>query len=566
MFLPTTLDEVHALGWDGLDVILVTGDTYIDHPSSGAAVIGKLLHRAGYRVGIIAQPDVKTDEIARLGEPRLFWGVTGGCVDSMVANYTATKRRRKTDDYTPGGINNRRPDRAVVAYANVIRRYFKRTSPIVLGGIEASLRRVAHYDYWDDRLRRSILFDAKADYILYGMADLSVLELANAFSNGDDPKLIRGLCHISGKQPVDYLELPSYEAVIESKSAFIDMFQIFYRNNDAITARGLCQSHGDRFLVQNPPALPLSQSQLDEIYSLEYEREVHPYYARQGHVRAMETIRFSITTHRGCYGECNFCAIAVHEGRTVQSRSSGSIIQEAERITHLPAFKGIINDVGGPTANMYGWECSRKLNHGSCPDRRCLTPVRCALMRPDHRTQIHLLRELRQLHGIRKIFVASGIRYDLILADKQYGCSYLREIIQHHISGQMKIAPEHTEEHVLYLMGKPPGDSLLRFTSMFEKLTAEAGKEQYLTYYLIAAHPGCTEDDMRRMRVFASQKLHLLPEQVQIFTPTPSTYSSLMYYTEMDPFTGKPIFVEKNTKRKAAQKDIITGKNKTMRK
>ena len=293
------------------------------------------------------------------------------------------------------------------------------------------------------------------------------------------------------------------------------------------------------------------------MYSIEFERAVHPHYARQGHVKALETIQFSITTHRGCYGECNFCAIAVHEGRTVQSRSPESIIAEAARITRLPGFKGILSDVGGPTANMYGWECSKKLKQGSCAHRRCLTPERCQLMRPNHQPQIALLRELRKIPGIRKVFVASGIRYDLILADKPHGRAYLREIVQHHVSGQMKIAPEHSEDKVLRHMGKPGRDSLLKFKTMFETLSAEAGKEQYLTYYLIAAHPGCTEEDMRRMKTFVSQKLHIHPEQVQVFTPTPSTYSSLMYYTEMDPFTGQPIFVEKDLRRKSTQKELI---------
>lgn len=558
MFLPTTPEELAALGWDVLDVILVTGDTYIDHPSSGTAVIGKILHSAGYRVGIIAQPDITSPaEITRLGEPRLFWGVTGGCVDSMVANYTATKRKRKSDDYTPGGENNRRPDRAVIVYANAIRKYFKTTRPIVLGGIEASLRRVAHYDYWDDKIRRSILFDSKATYLLYGMADDSILEFANTLASGTSPESIRGLCFISKKPPEGYLELPAFETVAEDKHAFIEMFHTFYQNNDAITAQGLCQRHGDRFLVQNPPAYPLSEARLDEVYSIEFERAVHPHYARQGHVKALETIQFSITTHRGCYGECNFCAIAVHEGRTVQSRSPESIVAEAARITRLPGFKGILSDVGGPTANMYGWECSKKLKQGSCAHRRCLTPERCQLMRPNHQPQIALLRELRKIPGIRKVFVASGIRYDLILADKPHGRAYLREIVQHHVSGQMKIAPEHSEDKVLRHMGKPGRDSLLKFKTMFETLSAEAGKEQYLTYYLIAAHPGCTEEDMRRMKTFVSQKLHIHPEQVQVFTPTPSTYSSLMYYTEMDPFTGQPIFVEKDLRRKSTQKELI---------
>jgi len=561
MFLPSTRSELDALGWAALDVILVSGDSYIDHPASGAAVIGRVLEKAGYRVGIIAQPDIHSEkDIARLGAPRLFWGVTGGCVDSMVANYTATQKKRRQDDYTPGGENNRRPDRAVIAYANLIRRYFKTPGPIVLGGIEASLRRVAHYDYWDDRIRRAILFDAKADYLLYGMAEKSVLALAQALRAGQPDLEIRGLCYLAKTPPPEAVDLPSYEEVIADKLAFIRMFHLFYQNNDALTARTLCQRHGDRYLVQNPPEAPLKQAELDEIYDLPFERRVHPFDAQGGAVRALETIRFSISTHRGCYGECNFCAIAVHEGRTVQWRSQESVVAEATRVTQLPGFKGYLSDVGGPTANMYGYECEKKLGLGSCANRRCLTPEICRLMRPDHRKQIQLLERLRQIPGIKKVFVASGIRYDLVLADRMHGRAYLRAVVNHHVSGQMKIAPEHSENNVLRHMGKPGNDSLLRFKAMFETLTAEAGLPQFLTYYLIAAHPGCTEADMRRMKDFVSSKLHITPEQVQVFTPTPSTYASLMYYTELDPFTLQPIFVEKNLHAKELQKEIITEK------
>ena len=561
MFLPSTRSEIEALGWDALDVILVSGDSYIDHPASGIAVIGRVLEKAGYRVGVIAQPDISTEkDIARLGEPRLFWGISGGCVDSMVANYTATQKKRRQDDYTPGGENNRRPDRAVIAYANLIRRYFKGTRPIVLGGIEASLRRVAHYDYWDDRIRRAILFDAKADYLLYGMAESGVVALAEALREGRSPLDLRGLCYLSKTPPAEAIELPSYEEVTADKLAFIRMFHTFYQNNDALTARTLCQRHGDRYLVQNPPGMPLKQADLDAIFALPFERKVHPFDAQGGPVRALETIRFSISTHRGCYGECNFCAIAVHEGRTVQWRSQGSIVDEATRITHLPGFKGYLTDVGGPTANMYGYECDKKLGMGSCANRRCLTPEICRQMRPDHRKQMQLLEELRQIPGIKKVFVASGIRYDLVLADRMHGRAYLRAVVNHHVSGQMKVAPEHSEDRVLRQMGKPGNDSLLRFKAMFETLTAEAGLPQFLTYYLIAAHPGCTEADMRRMKDFVSSKLHITPEQVQVFTPTPSTYASLMYYTELDPFTLQPIFVEKNLHAKEVQKEIITGK------
>lgn len=569
MFLPTTPQELEALGWEALDVILVSGDSYIDSPFIGTAVIGKLLVQAGYRVGVIAQPDITSDEdIGRLGEPALFWGVTAGSIDSMVANYTALKKKRKSDDYTPGGINNRRPDRATIVYTNLIRRFSNRTNPtsparpIVLGGIEASLRRVAHYDFWSDRVRRSLLFDAKADYILYGMAEKAVLELAACLQQDEDPRQVRGLCYISKEPQDNYLELPAYEAVEHDRLAFIDMFHIFYRNNDPMNAKGLFQKHGNRYLVQNPPSFYHTQEELDKVYSLDFERAQHPYYERLGPVKALDTIRFSISTHRGCYGECNFCAIAVHEGRTVRWRSSGSILAEAELLSRHPEFKGYIHDLGGPTANMYGYECEKKLNHGNCPSKRCLYPVICPLMKVNHRPQLELLKQVRKLKGVKKVFVASGIRYDLVLSDTEHGDEYLREIVSQHVSGQMKVAPEHTQENVLSKMGKPGVDSLLQFKGKFDHLSKSFRKKQFLTYYMIAAHPGCSERDMRRLKQFASQKLKMNPEQVQIFTPTPSTYSSLMYYTEMDPFTHKPIFVEKDLRRKERQKAIVTRKKR----
>ncbi len=591
MFLPTTFDEVRALGWDTLDIILVTGDSYIDSPFIGVAVIGKVLVHAGYRVGVIAQPDISgPTDITRLGAPRLFWGVTAGSVDSMVSNYTALQKKRKSDDYTPGGFNTRRPDRATIVYTNLIRRYSKlinaenaktlknsafsarsalkerQTPPIVLGGIEASLRRIAHYDYWTDKIRGSVLFDAKADYILYGMAELSVLELAAALRDGTDPRQVRGLCYIGKEKPAGYLELPSYETVSQDKDAFIEMFHIFYKNNDPLSAKGLCQRHGDRYLVQNPPARHQTQAELDSVYALGYERAQHPYYERQGKVKALETIGFSISTHRGCYGECNFCAIAVHEGRTIRWRSQQSILAEVEQLTRPPGFKGYIQDLGGPTANMYGFECEKKLQKGVCEKKRCIFPEVCPLLKIDHAPQTELLQKARQVPGVKKVFVASGIRYDMILADEQHGDCYLRELAAHHVSGQLKVAPEHTDDRVLGLMGKPGSAALLQFKEKFDALSRAAGKPQFLTYYMIAAHPGCTEQDMARLKRFASQRLKVNPEQVQVFTPTPSTYSSVMYYTERDPFTPpggasrQPLYVEKDLRRKLRQKEIVTTK------
>lgn len=558
MFLPTTKEEMTNMGWHELDVILISGDSYIDSPYSGIAVIGKVLQKAGFRVGIIAQPELTSDiDISRLGEPNLFWGVTGGTVDSMVANYTATLRKRRSDDFTPGGENNRRPDRAVIAYTNLIKRVFKNTQPIVLGGIEASLRRVTHYDYWSDKLRAPVLFDSKADYLLYGMAETSIVELARSIKEKKSPLGIRGLCYLTKTQPEGYVTLPSFEECVADQAAFTRMYHLFYQNNDPITAKGLAQQKGDRFLVQNPPALTLTQPQLDKIYSLSYEREQHPYYEKQGTVKALETIRFSIPTHRGCYGECNFCAIAVHEGRTVASRNESSILAEAEVMTRHPKFKGIIADLGGPTANMYAIECAKKFHNGACVDKRCLFPDICPVLKIDHSAQIDLLSKIRKIPGIKKIFVGSGIRYDMVLADKQNGLAYLKEIVAHHTSGQLKVAPEHAEPYVLKMMGKPSVGSLLKFKKMFENLTYEAGKDQYLTYYLIAAYPGSSDRAMKQLKEFVTNKLHLTPEQVQVFTPTPSTYASVMYYTEKDPFTGETIFVEKNIARKVAQKELI---------
>jgi uncharacterized radical SAM protein YgiQ len=561
-FLPTTKKELRQLGWKQLDIVLVSGDSYIDSPYIGIAVIGRVLADAGFRVGIIAQPQVDTDaDITRLGEPRLFWGVTGGSVDSMVANYTATKRPRKSDDFTPGGKNTRRPDRALIAYSNLIRRYFKQTKPIVLGGVEASLRRVAHYDYWSDRLRKSILFDAKADYLIYGMGEKAIVQTAQAIAENKDVTPIRGLCYIGNTKPSGYLEMPSYEAVVEDKQAFVKMFKQFYQNNDPLSGSGLCQKQDTRYLIQNRPALSLSGGELDAIHKLGFTSDVHPFYKRQGEVRALDTIRFSLATHRGCYGECNFCAIAVHQGRTVQWRSEASIIDEAKRLTKLDGFKGYIQDVGGPTANMYGFECEKKLTIGACKGKRCLYPKKCKDLKINHSSQTDLLKRLRKLPEIKKVFVASGLRYDMILADKQHGLNYMKELVGHHVSGQLKIAPEHTEDRVLKKMGKPSQESLSDFSEMFYSLTKRANKNQFLTYYLIAAHPGCTSDDMQALRNYTQDKLKMRPEQVQIFTPLPSTYSALMYYTETDPTSGNRLFVEKDIGRKEKQKDIVTDRS-----
>lgn len=559
MFLPTTKNEIRKLAWDQLDVILVTGDSYIDSPFIGVSVIGKYLLAAGYRVGIIAQPDTASgNDITRLGEPRLFWGITGGSVDSMIANYTATLKKRRSDDFTPGGKNNRRPDRAVIVYANLIRQHFKNTCPIVLGGIEASLRRVAHYDYWSDRVRKSILFDAKADVLVYGMGEKTVKLLAEKLHKNEDWQSIPGICYISKEKPEGYLNLPSFDEVNESKPAFTQMFQQFYRNNDPLNAGGLVQKHDNRYLVQNPPAPSLCEAEMDEIYALDYERAQHPFYEQQGQVKALETIRFSLTSHRGCYGECNFCAIAIHQGRTIQWRSMHSIVSEAMSLTQLKDFKGYIQDVGGPTANMYGFECQKKLTSGACQNKRCLYPTVCSGLKVNHQRQLSLLQKLRAIPGIKKVFVASGLRYDLVIADKKNGLPYLKHLIKNHISGQLKIAPEHSENNILKLMGKPGATIFLQFKRLFERINESLPNRQFMTYYLIAAHPGCSVPDMQRLKEFAGKEFKINPKQVQIFIPAPSTYSALMYYTQKDPVSGEKLFVEKEIRKKELQKQIIT--------
>ena len=616
MLLPSTSHELKKLGWDALDVILVSGDAYLDTPFSGVALIGRVLTAAGFRTGIIAQPDVSSrDDIRRLGEPRLFWGVTGGCVDSMVANFTATGKRRRQDDFTPGGENNARPDRAVIAYSNLIRSAFKPCKPIVIGGVEASLRRIAHYDYWSDTVRRPILFDAKADILVYGMAERTIVELAKRLQNNQEWRDVRGICYAapnvscqlsidalkpprpSGTPPQEgnlaeefpscggvaggagrggsscgIIHLPSFTTVSaktnDGRAAFIEMFRLFSANQAPPSAHPLIQEVDTRCLVQNPPAPPLTTAELDAVYALPFTLDTHPVHAQGGAVRAWDTIRFSITTHRGCYGECNFCAITAHQGRRVTSRSEKSILDEAKRLTRHPKFRGVITDVGGPTANMYGTGCARQGGvtecglsspretilqvgkpalrsfppphdaRGGCVGKRCLYPTPCVSLNPDHTPQVTLLRKLRELPGVRHVFVASGIRPDLVAADKKGGGRYIEELARHHVSGQLKLAPEHVTPFVLRLMGKPGTAPLLEFKEQFEAASRGAGKKQFLTYYFIAAHPGCTDDDMRELKRFATQRLRLVPEQVQVFTPTPSTWSTAMYYTGLDPFTG----------------------------
>lgn len=578
MFIPTTKQECEKLGWSELDVILISGDTYIDTPYNGISIVGKILIDQGYRVGVIAQPEYDSDkDITRLGEPTLFWGVSAGLVDSMVANYTATKKFRKGDDFTPGGVNDRRPDRASMVYTNLIRRNFKNTVPIVLGGIEASLRRIAHFDFWSNKVRGSLLFDAKADILVYGMAEKTIVNLASVLSSDKSEvdesiktplpvelypsiKDVQGICYIDRKAREDYIEISPLDVCKKDKLEFINMFHQFYHNNEPGTSKGLSQLHDSRYLIQNPPSEYMSEQEIDKVYGLGYERAVHPYYASGGKVKALETIQFSVTTHHGCYGECNFCAISVHQGQQIRSRSQDSVVKEIKQFKEHKDFKGIINDVGGATANMYGFECDKKLKIGICDDKACTSSTVCKTLKPDHSNQIELLSKIRKVDGVKKAFVNSGIRYDLINEDKKHGDRYLNDIVKHHVSGQMKIAPEHTEDGVLKLMGKPDKRTLLDFKKKFETLNKKSGKNQFLTYYLIAAHPGSQMDDMQSLKEFTNKNLKLNPEQVQVFIPTPSTYSTLMYYTEMNPWSRKKIFVEKDQGRKQKQKDVVTAR------
>lgn len=556
MFIPTTLQEVKDRGWNSLDIILISGDTYTDNSYNGTALIGHWLMDHGYKVGIIAQPDVDSDkDITRLGQPDLFWSVSAGCVDSMVANYTPTRKFRKDDDFTPGGVNNRRPDRATIAYTNLIKKYIK-GKPIFLSGIEASLRRVAHYDYWSDSLRRSVLFDSKADGIIYGMTELATLEVADCIRRGVDWRNTRGVVYISNEMPSDSIVMPSFEDCVSDKDAFRKAFIVFRDNNDPISGRNLVQGYGNRWLVQNRPQRSLTTQELDSLYGSDFENEVHPYYSRFGHVKAMDTVKNSVTTHRGCYGGCSFCAIAAHQGRHVISRSVESIVSEVERMAKKPGFNGTIQDVGGPTANMYDIDCLIKKNRGACKEKRCLGRHVCDNLFVNHASQIKLLEEISSVPGVKRVFVNSGIRYDLILADKLNGDKYLDTIVRNHVSGQMKVAPEHVCDRVLDLMGKPPCSELLEFRRRFMEATAKIGKEQYLTYYFIAAHPGCTKENMKELSDFCHNYLKTNPEQVQMFTPTPSTESTMMFYTKSD-IRGRPIFCERSIQGMHQQKDLV---------
>lgn len=558
MFLPISRQEVEKLGWDYIDVILISGDAYIDSPFSGIAVVGKYLLKHGFRVAVISQPDIDCDkDITIFGEPRLFWGISAGCVDSMVANYTSSGKPRKQCDFTPNGINNKRPDRASIVYTTLIRRYFKNTKPIVLGGIEASLRRIAHYDFKTDKVRRSILFDAKADYIIYGMGELPVLELAKALDNNESVENIKGLCFISKDKVSNAVEMPSFEEVYTDKRAFYNMFKIFYNNSEAVSGKRLMQKTGDRYLIQNPPAY-YDDNILDEISDIEYERAVHPQI--KGKVKAIDTIKTSIISHRGCFGGCSFCAIAVHQGRRVVSRSAASIEKEVKSMVSKKWFSGTITDIGGPTGNMYMMKCKKMEKLGACIHKHCLYPEVCNGMNTNHAPLLNMLESIKNIKGVKNLFATSGIRADLAVNDKENGKRYISEIAKNYVSGQLKMAPESADLKVLKAMKKPDNSSFLEFCSLYKDYSKKYNKNQYISCYFIAAHPAESEKEAYSTRKFIEKNLDFNPEQVQIFTPTPSTWATCAYYTGLDE-DGNNIYVEKSLSKKEKYKSIIMGSN-----
>ena len=551
-------------GWDSVDFVYVIGDAYVDHPSFGHAIISRVLESHGYRVGIISQPDWKDKKsIQVFGEPRLGFLVSAGNMDSMVNHYSVSKKRRKTDAYTPGGEMGKRPDYACVVYGNLIRQTYKKT-PIILGGIEASLRRLAHYDYWSDRLKRSVLLDSGADIISYGMGERSIVEIADALDAGIP---VNELTYIDGTvvkikdrdRIYDAEFLPSYEDLKADKKTYADSFYTQYLNTDAFNGKRLAEPYSDHlFVVQNPPSKPLSVSEMDDVYSLPYTRTYHPSYEAKGGIPAISEIRFSLISNRGCFGGCSFCALTFHQGRIVQVRSHESLLKEAEIITKEKDFKGYIHDVGGPTANFRHPSCKKQTEHGVCRNRQCLFPKPCGNLDADHSDYVSLLKKLRELPGIKKVFIRSGIRFDYLLADRKR--DFLKELCQYHVSGQLKVAPEHVARPVLSLMGKPEHSVYEKFTEEFYKMNAKIGKKQYLVPYLMSSHPGSTLKEAVELAEYC-RDLGYMPEQVQDFYPTPSTLSTCMYYTGLDPRTGQKVYVPKNPHEKAMQRALIQYRN-----
>lgn len=560
-FLPISRKDMKRRGWEQCDFVFVIGDAYVDHSSFGPAIISRHLEAHGYKVGIISQPDWKEESsVTRLGEPRLAFLVCGGNMDSMVNHYTVAKKRRKKDAYTPGGVMGRRPDYATVVYANLIRRTYKKT-PIIIGGIEASLRRMAHYDYWSDRVKRSILLDSGADLLSYGMGERSMLEIAEALDSGLDVRditFVPGTVYRTKEEALcayDPLWLPSFEEITASKRSYAESFMVQYRNTDPFTAKPLAEPYPNKVLVvQNPPAKPLSTQELDDIYAYPYTGTYHPSYEAQGGVPAIQEIQFSLTSCRGCFGGCSFCALTFHQGRIVQARSHESIVNEAKRMSVKTGFKGYIHDVGGPTGNFRHPSCDKQLQQGVCPDRQCLFPKPCRNLRVDHRDYVTLLRKLKRLPGVKKVFVRSGIRFDYVMQDADD--TFLRELCRDHISGQLRVAPEHISDPVLRAMGKPPNQVYEKFLKRYERANRLTGKKQYVVPYLMSSHPGSTMKEAVELAEYI-RDLGYMPEQVQDFYPTPATISTCMYYTGLDPRTMERIYVPKSAEEKAMQRALI---------
>ena len=561
-FLVTERADMEARGWAELDFVLISGDAYVDHPSFAPAVIGRYLESKGYRVGIIAQPDWNdVNAFKKLGKPRLASLVTAGNLDSMLNKFTAAKKIRREDDYSPGGEAGHRPDRATLVYSNRMKEAF-RDVPLIIGGIEASLRRFGHYDYWSDTVRRSILVDSKADVLIYGMGELQIIELAEALDqNRFEESLpnIRGICYMSKDIPsIDCVACPSFEEIKADKMAFADAFRIQYDEQDPFYGRPIVQKHGDRYVVQNVPALPLTQEQMDAAYDLPYTRKWHPSYDDKGGVPALSEVQFSLVSQRGCFGSCSFCAITNHQGRIIQNRSHQSLIDEATLMITMDGCNGSIHVVGGPTANFRHLACDKQAVFGACKGRTCAAPEPCENLNTNHDDYIALLRKLRKLKGVKKVFVRSGLRYDYVLADNNK--AFVKELCQYHVSGQLKVAPEHVSKRVTTMMGKAGKEEFLTFKKWFEEANRELGKKQYLVPYFMSSHPGCTLEDAIELAEFLRDQ-HMYPEQVQDFIPTPGSLSTCMYYTGINPLDGKPVYVAKKGRDKAKQRALMQYKN-----
>ncbi len=559
-FLPISKREMQDLGWDRPDFIMVTGDAYVDHPTFGTAILSRLLEHEGYRVAILAQPDWRGDkDFTRFGEPKLAFLVNAGNIDSMVAHYTAAKRRRGEDAYSPGGQAGRRPDRAVTVYTRALKRLYPNV-PVVIGGLEASLRRFAHYDYWDDRVRPSVLLESGADLLSFGMGEHQTLEIARRLAAGEKISAmtdIRGTCYAvptRDYQPGGAVECPSLQMVRESKREYAVACRKQQDEQDAVAGRRVIQRHDDKILVQNPPPVPLTQQELDMVYELPYERTFHPSYLAEGGVPAIEEVEFSITHNRGCFGACNFCSLAFHQGRMVTTRSAESVLREARMLAQNPRFKGYIHDVGGPTANFRRPSCDKQLTHGLCKGKKCLAPKPCPQLQVDHSEYLAILRRMRAIPGIKRVFIRSGIRFDYLMEDQDD--AFFRELVEHHISGQLKVAPEHCSAAVLDAMGKPHIEAYRRFARRFYGATREIGKKQFLVPYLMSSHPGSTLKDAVELALFLKEE-HLRPEQVQDFYPTPGTLSTCMFHTGLDPYTLQPIFVPRDPHEKAMQRALL---------